>query len=282
MAQDKPSSNGGRAKPDVATLAGVAIALGGILGGLVLEQGKLGDIAQFSAFLIVFGGTLGATLVSTPLPLFRRALKRLKTIFFESHENPADLIDEMIGYAAQARKRGLLSLEAKTDAISNPFFRKGLTLAVDGTDAQEIRNMLDLEIALHEQRAEAEARVFEAAGGYSPTIGIIGAVLGLIQVMRHIQNIDEVGNGIAIAFVATIYGVGLANLLLLPAAAKIKIWAQQEAQIRELIIEGVVAIAEGMNPKMIRLKLEAFGTAAPPKPSPRARTAGLSPAGEME
>jgi chemotaxis protein MotA len=282
MAQDKPSSNGGRAKLDVATLAGVAIAFGGILGGLILEQGKLGDIAQFSAFLIVFGGTVGATLVSTPLPLFRRALKRLKTIFFESQENPAALIDEMIGYATQARKRGLLSLEAETGTIANPFFRKALTLAVDGTDVQEIRNMLELEIALDEHRAEAEAKVFEAAGGYSPTIGIIGAVLGLIQVMRHIQNIDEVGNGIAIAFVATIYGVGLANLLLLPAAAKIKIWAQHEVQIRELVIEGVAAIAEGMNPKLVRLKLEAFGSAAPLKPAPHAPAAGLAPAGEME
>ena len=282
MAQRKPISNGVRAKPDVATLAGVAIALGGILGGLVLEQGKLGDIAQFSAFLIVFGGTLGATLVSTPLPLFRRAMKRLKIIFFDSQEDPATLIGEMIGYATQARKRGLLSLEAETATIANPFFRKALTLAVDGTDVQEIRNMLELEIALDEHRAEAEAKVFEAAGGYSPTIGIIGAVLGLIQVMRHIQNIDEVGNGIAIAFVATIYGVGLANLLLLPAAAKIKIWAGHEAQIRELVIEGVAAIAEGMNPKLIRLKLEAFGSAAPLKQATAARTAGLAPVGEME
>jgi chemotaxis protein MotA len=274
MANATPSTNGGRARPDIATLVGAAIALGGILGGLVLEQGKLADIAQLSAFLIVFGGTLGATLVSTPMPLFARALKRLRTVFFESRESPAALIDELIGYAAKARKNGLLSLDSELDNIPNRFCRKAITLAVDGTDVQELRAMLDLEIAVKEQQAEAEARVFEAAGGYSPTIGIIGAVLGLIQVMRHIQNIDEVGNGIAIAFVATIYGVGLANLVLLPAATKIKVWAQHEMHMRELVIEGVAAIAEGMNPKLIRTKLEAFGTAPRVTRAPTAQAAG--------
>jgi len=275
MANEKPSSHGGRPRPDIATLAGAAIALGGILGGLVLEQGKLGDIAQLSAFLIVFGGTLGATLVSTPLPLFMRALKRLKAVFFESRESPGVLIDELIGYAAKARKNGLLSLDSEIENIPNRFCRKAITLAVDGTDVQELRSMLDLEIAVEEQHAEAEARVFEAAGGYSPTIGIIGAVLGLIQVMRHIQNIDEVGNGIAIAFVATIYGVGLANLVLLPASTKIKVWAQHEMRMRELVIEGVAAIAEGMNPKLIRTKLEAFGTA------PRVKRQPVQAAGQL-
>jgi chemotaxis protein MotA len=280
MAKEKPIAQGGRAKPDVSTLAGAGIALGAILGGLLLEQGKLGDIAQLSAFLIVFGGTLGATLVSTPLPLFTRALKRLKSVFFESPESPAALIDEIIGYATKARKHGMLSLENELDRIPNRFCRKAVMLAVDGTDVQELRSMLDLEIAVEEQRAEAEARVFEAAGGYAPTIGIIGAVLGLIQVMRHIQNIDEVGNGIAIAFVATIYGVGLANLVLLPASTKIKIWAQHEMHIRELVIEGVAAIAEGMNPKLIRTKLEAFGT-SPSVNRPEVRVAGeLATAGD--
>ncbi len=272
-------SSGGRARPDIATLAGAAIALGGILGGLLLEQGRLADIAQLSAFLIVFGGTLGATLVSTPLPLFVRALRRLKTVFFESPESPAVLIDELIGYAAKARKHGLLSLDGEVDTIPNRFCRKGLTLAVDGTDVQELRKMLELEIAVEEQQAEAEARVFEAAGGYSPTIGIIGAVLGLIQVMRHIQNIDEVGNGIAIAFVATIYGVGLANLVLIPASTKIKAWAQHEMRMRELVIEGVSAIAEGMNPKLIRIKLEAFGTTPHKQTIPQPSTE-LAPAGD--
>jgi chemotaxis protein MotA len=275
MANAKPTSNGGRARPDIATLVGAAIALGGILGGLLLEQGRLADVAQFSAFLIVFGGTLGATLVSTPLPLFGRAFKRLKTVFFESPESPGALIDELIGYAAKARKNGLLSLDSEIDRIPNRFCRKAITLAVDGTDVQELRSMLDLEIAVAEQQAEAEARVFEAAGGYSPTIGIIGAVLGLIQVMRHIQNIDEVGNGIAISFVATIYGVGLANLVLLPASTKIKVWAQHEMRMRELVIEGVAAIAEGMNPKLIRTKLEAFGT------TPRAKSARMQGTAEF-
>jgi chemotaxis protein MotA len=157
-----------------------------------------------------------------------------------------------------------VSLEQEADLIEDPFLRKALNLAVDGTDLQELRKMLELEIALGEHRAEEEARVFEAAGGYAPTIGIIGAVLGLIQVMKNLANIDEVGHGIAVAFVATVYGVGSANILFLPAANKIKARAHHEVQAKELMLEGVAGIVEGLNPKLIRSKLEAY---APPKPA---------------
>ncbi len=250
-------------KPDFATIGGLILAFGGILGGLKLEKGDISDILQFTAALIVLGGTTGAVMVSTPLPVMIRAIKRLSIVLFEQ-SIPADaLVEEIIAYATKARKNGLVSLEKDAEQIADPFLRKALTLAIDGTDIQEIRKMLELEIELQEHHAEAEAKVFETAGGYSPTVGIIGAVLGLIQVMKKIANVDEVGHGIAVAFVATVYGVGVANLILLPAANKIKARVQHEIQMKELIVEGVVGIVEGLNPKMIRSKLEAYAHAAP-------------------
>ena len=156
-----------------------------------------------------------------------------------------------------------MSLEQEAFAIEDPFLKKALTLAVDSTDLLEIRKMLELEIDLDQHHVDAEAKVFECAGGYAPTVGIIGAVLGLIQVMKNLANIDEVGHGIAVSFVATVYGVGLANLFLLPAAAKIKARIHAETQHKELIVEGVAGIVEGMNPKLIRVKLESYGEEIP-------------------
>jgi chemotaxis protein MotA len=148
-----------------------------------------------------------------------------------------------------------------TDGIKDPFLKKALMLAVDGSDLQELRGILNLEIQVEEIRAEAEAKVFDHAGGYAPTIGIIGAVLGLIQVMKNLANIGEVGHGIAVAFVATVYGVGAANLLFLPVAQKIKARAQRDVQRQELIVEGVSGIVEGLNPKLLRARLEVFARA---------------------
>ncbi len=256
MAEAK--AKGAAKKPDLATFAGLVIAVGGIVGGLILEGGELKDILQYTAALIVLGGTTGAVLVSTPLPVVRGALRQLVGVFFEKTVTPGSTIDEIITYATKARKNGIVSLEQDADAIQDPFLRKALNLAVDGTDLQEIRKMMELEIAMEEHRAEAEAKVFEAAGGYAPTIGIIGAVLGLIQVMKNLANIDEVGHGIAVAFVATVYGVGSANVFFLPAASKIRARAHKTTLIRELALEGVVGIVEGLNPKLIRSKLEAY------------------------
>ena len=266
-------------RPDLATVAGVVLAFGGILGGLVLEKGQLKDIRQVTAAMIVLGGTFGATLVSTPLRVFLSAFGRLKAVLFERSEDIHLLIEEIIGYAVKARKNGLVSLESEADAIADPFIRKALTLAVDGTDMDEIRKMLELEIDIDEQRAEADAKVFEAAGGYAPTIGIIGAVLGLIQVMKHLEDIKEVGSGIAVAFVATIYGVGVANILLLPAAAKIKARARAALEMKELVIEGVSGIVEGVNPKLLRCKLEAYGRSGKTKGTGE-RTAAAAGAGD--
>jgi chemotaxis protein MotA len=245
-------------KPDATTFGGVILALAGIVGGLLLEGGSIKDITQFTAALIVLGGTFGAVLVSTPLSVLLGGLRRMKDVFFEKPSSAESLTAEIIGYATKARKNGLVSLETEAETIQDPFLKKALTLAVDGTDLEEIRKIMELAIGIDEQRAESEAKVFEAAGGYAPTIGIIGAVLGLIQVMKNLANIDEVGHGIAVAFVATVYGVGVSNLLLLPMANKIRARAHQDVEMQELILSGVVGIVEGLNPKLLHSKLEAY------------------------
>ena len=208
--------------PDLASIAGLALALAGILGGLILEKGSMQDVAQGTAAMIVFGGTIGAVLVTTPLPVFLRAAKGLRFVFWTSAQRPSAVIEMLIQLATKARKNGIVSLETDAAGVPDPFLRKALGLAVDGTDLQELRKMMELDIHLSEQAGEAEAKVWESAGGYAPTVGIIGAVMGLIQVMKHLEDIKEVGSGIAVAFVATVYGVASANLFFLPAASKLR------------------------------------------------------------
>jgi len=249
---------GGGSRPDIATIGGIALELGGIIGGLLMKGGKIRDISQITAAVIVLGGTLGAVMVSTPMSVLKGALLRLIQILLDKTQPPDAAIEELIAYATKARKNGLVSLESEAAAIQDPFLKKALTLAVDGTDLQEIRNMMQLDMDITDSRAQAEAKVFECGGGYSPTIGIIGAVMGLIQVMKNLANIEEVGHGIAVAFVATVYGVALANILLLPAAAKIKSRIERDTELKELKLEGVIAIVEGLNPKLIRSKLDAY------------------------
>jgi chemotaxis protein MotA len=163
-----------------------------------------------------------------------------------------------VGYANKARKEGIVSLDSELPNVQDPFLKKSLMLAVDGTEPQELRNMMELELENQEAHEERIPQVFESAGGFSPTIGIIGAVLGLIQVMQHLDNIAEVGKGIAVAFVATIYGVGAANLLFLPSAGKLKIRMQASQLKRAMILEGVISILEGLNPRMVETKLQGF------------------------
>ena len=248
----------GRGRVDVASVAGVLLAVGGILGGLLMEGGRIQDVSQITAAIIVFGGTLGAVMIHTPPSTLLRALRCLPQVFVAADLSLGAILDDIIGYATKARKMGLVSLESVAGSIEDPFLAKALTLAIDGTDLQELRQTMELEIAVEERWAEADARVFESAGGYAPTIGIIGAVMGLIQVMKNLANIDEVGHGIAVAFVATVYGVASANLFFLPAAGKIKAHASREAERKEMILEGVSSIVEGLNPKIIRSKLEGY------------------------
>jgi chemotaxis protein MotA len=243
---------------DKSTIAGIFIALGGIVAGLLLEGGKIAQILQPTAAMIVFGGTLGAVMVQFPFALVIEAFKRIAHVFFERGEDPQKLVSQLVGYAQRARREGIVSLDGKIEQITDPFLRKALMLAVDGTDPRELRKMMELDLDNQMEHSDKVAQVFESAGGFAPTIGIIGAVLGLIQVMQHLQNIDEVGKGIAVAFVATIYGVGSANLIFLPSAGKLKIKSREEEVWREMTLEGVISILEGMNPRMLETKLMGY------------------------
>ena len=247
---------------DKATLGGLLLAIGGILLGLLLEGGNLGQVLQPTAALIVFGGTLGAILIQYPLPVAMSAFRRLAQVFVEPAENAQSAIQQLVKYANQARREGIISLDKDLASIREPFLRRALMLDVDGTESQELRKIMELELDNKEEQEEKIPQLFESAGGFSPTIGIIGAVLGLIQVMQHLDNISEVGRGIAVAFVATIYGVGAANLFFIPVAGKIKIRIRDEQIIREMTLEGVVSILEGMNPHMLEEKLVGFLTHA--------------------
>ena len=251
------ASKGGL-RPDLATISGLALAVGGIVGGLLLEKGSVRDISQFTAALIVVGGTVGATLVNTPLDVLKLAIAQLRSVLFEPSYRAEAMVDEIIVYATKARKQGIVSLENDANAIVDPFLKKAVNLAVDGTDLDDLRAMMELEIDLADHSAESAAKLFDSGGGYAPTIGIIGAVLGLIQVMKNLANLEEVGHGIAVAFVATVYGVGLANVLLLPAGGKIRARAAKDRQVRELALAGVIGIVEGANPKLIRAKLNSY------------------------
>jgi chemotaxis protein MotA len=264
--------------PDLASLAGVCLAVGGILTGLMMDGGRIADVKQLTAALIVLGGTIGAVMITSPGTALLSAVKKLGLVFFDKPQPLAAMLDEIVEYAAQARKKGVLSLEQQAAEVSNPFLRKALNLAVDGIDTNQIRSIMELEIQLFEQEEEEVAKVFEAAGGYAPTVGIIGAVLGLMQVMKHLADIDGVGRGIASAFVATVYGVGSANLLFLPAAGKLRSRTKSSVKARELALEGVLAIAEGLNPKLIRTKLEAYLASAPSAKKSAAKAGAAAPA----
>jgi chemotaxis protein MotA len=254
---------------DKATLAGLLLAIGGIFLGLMLEGGNIGQVLQPTAAMIVFGGSLGAILIQYPLAVVLQAFRQLAQVFLEPGQNARSTVASLVKYANQARRQGIVSLDKELPNIHEPFLRRSLMLAVDGTEPQELRKIMELELDNQAEQEEKIPQVFESAGGFSPTIGIIGAVLGLIQVMQHLDKIDEVGRGIAVAFVATIYGVGAANLLLLPAAGKLKIRIREEQVIREMTLEGVISILEGMNPRMLEAKLLGFltqGREAPETP----------------
>lgn len=251
---------------DKASWGGVLLGVGGIVGGLLLEGGSFSQVLQPTAAMIVLGGTAGAVLIQFPLPVVLRAVRRLSDVFLQPRLNPDGMVQELVRYANRARREGIVSLDSELESIKDPFLRKSLMLAVDGTEPQELRTMMEMELDNQGEREEKIPQVFESAGGFSPTIGIIGAILGLIQVMQHLDKIDEVGRGIAVAFVATIYGVGVANLFLLPSAGKLRIRIREEQVLREMTLEGVVSILEGMNPRMLETRLMAFlASEQPPK-----------------
>src|SRR5580704_6906530 len=254
---------------DIGTIVGLLVAGGAILLGLILEGGKIGQILQPTAALIVFGGTFGAIMIQFPFGVVLAAIRNLATIFFVPKSDPLGVIQEIVTIAHKARREGIVSLDKDLDKIQSPFMKKSLMLAVDGTEPGELRKMMEMEMEKQFEHEDNIPKVFESAGGFSPTIGIIGAILGLIQVMQHLDNIDEVGKGIAVAFVATVYGVGAANVLLLPAAGKLRIRIREGQVVREMMLEGVISILEGMNPRMIETKLISFLADMPARESER-------------
>jgi chemotaxis protein MotA len=243
---------------DKGSIGGVLLAMAGIIAGLIMEGGNLGQILQPTAALIVFGGTLGAVLLQFPLPIVLDAFKSLAHVFGAPRKENNELLSMLLDFANKARRQGVVSLDSDLKTIKDPFLKRSLMLAVDGTEPAELRKIMRVSLDSAMESEEQLPMVFESAGGFSPTIGILGAVLGLIQVMQHLDNMQEVGRGIAVAFVATIYGVGIANLFFLPFAGKIRIRIRDTQQRREMMLEGVVSILEGMNPRMLEVKLAGF------------------------
>lgn len=243
---------------DILTIVGLVLGFASIIGGQVLEGGTLHSIMQFTAAIIVLGGTIGAVLVNYSMPTFLLALKNVRKTLFNSKDDPKAVIKEIAELAGIARKDGLLALEARIKAINDPFLKKGLQLIVDGTEPKLTREILEIDVAYSEEYNSSSAKVFESAGGYAPTIGILGAVLGLIHVMENLAEPDKLGGGIAVAFVATVYGVGSANLLWLPLAGKMKSKIREEVIVKEMIIEGLISISEGENPRRVEEKLGGF------------------------
>lgn len=243
---------------DVLTLMGVTLSVGAIVLGNTLEGGHINALLQLTAFVIVVGGTLGAVLVQTPLADFGLALRRLRWTLLPPAFQRQALLEEVLGWSRTARRDGLLALEKATSGVTDAFVGKGLGLLVDGLEPDSIRAIMEVEIDSTQAREARAARVYEAMGGYSPTIGILGAVLGLIHVMQNLSDPSALGAGIAVAFVATIYGVGFANLFFLPIANKLKAILAEQLRYQDMVVDGIVMIADGENPRAIQSKLEGY------------------------
>ncbi|MDH5586559.1 MAG: flagellar motor protein [Nitrospirota bacterium] len=243
---------------DILSVLGILIALGSIVGGQHLEGGHLSSILQFTAFLIVFGGTIGAVMLQFPMSIFLKSLGAAGMVFGNVHVDMKGVITQVVELSNVSRKQGLLALEGQMKNIKDPFMAKGVQLVVDGTEPPKIREILEVEVGVIEEEYTSYAKVYEAFGGYAPCVGIIGAVLGLIHVMENLADPSALGGGIAVAFVATVYGVGLANLIFLPMGNKIKIKAKDLIAGKLMVVEGLMSVAQGENPRMIEEKLSGF------------------------
>lgn len=243
---------------DILSIIGIVFGILAVVLGNLAEGGAFSALINFPAALLVFGGTVSAGLLQMPLAGLRRSWAMLRWVFVPPRQAFGQGVERIVRWATTARREGLLGLEAVAEMEQDPFARKGLQLLVDGNEPDSIRNVLESESGLREQRDVDAAKFYESMGGYAPTMGIIGAVVGLIHVMGNLQDPARVGPGIAVAFVATIYGVAFANLFLLPIASKLRSCVRESAQYRELIIEGIIAIADGENPRAIELKLNGY------------------------
>lgn len=243
---------------DKISLIGLALGVAAILGGQVLEGGHLSSLVQPTAFLIVVGGTLGAVMLQSPLRVFVEGMRMMRWVFVPPPVSHATLIDQAGRWSQVARKEGLLALEAHVAALRDPFARKGLQLLVDGVEPDRLREVLEVEIDAWGASMKQGAKIWEAAGGYAPTIGILGAVMGLIHVMENLSDPSKLGAGIAVAFVATIYGVGFANLIFLPISKKLQAHISNMVSQREMLVDGLVGIANGDNPRVIENRMRGY------------------------
>lgn len=243
---------------DLATIIGMIMGFGAIFGGAAIEGVHIKALIQPTAALIVLGGTFGAAFVSFPLSAIITAFKDIKFAFLPNKVDHEGVVKDIINYATKARRNGLISLEQEAQAVKDPFVKKGISLVVDGIDPQKLRETIEADIMAYEDHSKHSIEFYEAAGGYAPTIGIIGAVLGLIHVMSNLSDSSKLGAGIAVAFVATIYGLMTANIVCLPVATKLKIRMKEEILRRVMILEGLIAIQNGENPHFIEQKLRAF------------------------
>ncbi|TVR60652.1 MAG: flagellar motor protein [Candidatus Competibacteraceae bacterium] len=243
---------------DILTLTGLIVGFGGIIGGMLLEGGHLISLVNAPAFFIVFGGTIGAVLIQAPMDVFKRSLGLAKWVFVPPPAAMEETIEKIVGWSNIARKEGLLRLEDQIQQEPDPFASKALQLLVDGKEPEEIRHILEMDMTILEETSMQAVSVYEGMGGYAPTIGIIGAVLALIHVMGNLADPSALGGGIAAAFVATIYGLLLANVICLPMANKLKSIIKKQIRLSELLVEGVIAIAHGENPRNIESRLQGF------------------------
>jgi chemotaxis protein MotA len=243
---------------DILSVLGLIVGFGAILGGQFLEGGHLDTILNSVALLIVLGGTVGAVMLQTPLNTFMQSIKMLTWVIFPPKHSPSQTLEKILEWNQVARKEGLIVLESIAMDEEDLFTQKGLQLISDGADPDTIREVLETDLDLQEANAIQAAKVYDAMGGYSPTIGIIGAVMGLIHVMGNLADPASLGSGIAVAFVATIYGVGLANLLFLPIGSKLKTLVGKRSTLQMMLIEGLVSVANGDNPRNIESRLQAY------------------------
>jgi chemotaxis protein MotA len=253
---------------DLTSIIGIFLGIAAVVGGQLLEGGNLMAIVQPTAFIIVFGGTAGAVILSFPGKDLKAAVAGLQAVFFGGSAKTGEIIDLLVGLALKARKEGILSLQNDIKDIPDDFLRKGMELMTDGSDPHLLRELMETELSFLEEQIQQASKVWESAGGFAPTVGILGAVLGLIHVMENLSDPSKLGSGIAVAFVATVYGVGGANLVFIPLGSKLKFKQRQLIILREMMIEGILSIQAGESPNFIRQKLEVFditGSAKPPE-----------------
>ncbi len=244
---------------EMTTLLGLCLGIGGIIFGNFLEDGRIGSLAQGAAAVIVLFGTVGAVMVSSRKEDLRIGLKMFRYAFKKSGSEESEAIfKEILECSRIARKESLLAIEGRINKMTDPFLQNVMKAVVDGVDAKVLRDLFEKQIDIEEDRLISGAKIWTEAGGYSPTIGIIGAVLGLIHVMGNLADTSKLGTGIAVAFVATIYGVGFANLFFLPIGTKLKKWVHREVLLKEMILEGGLCIHAGLNPAITQVKLQSF------------------------